>query len=303
MIADASHHVCYGLAKAFLKPPLARFGFRNPAITQYCSREHLIADRVSTIKDYETLFSSFASFRNKVVMEVGCSAGYLLNAFLSKEEFTAIGADINEEALASGRQEFGDRIRFVKTTLSEIPVPSNSVDIVYSVDTVEHLTKVRDIVLEVYRILRPGGLALIHFCPWSNPYGSHLTEIIPFPWPHVLFSMETLLGVASRIYDSPDYEAAWYYLDQKTGQKKPNPYRDLDHWNSYLNRMSIRGFNRLIKETPFEYVHQERIGFGGKTFRIGKLVKMLAQAPLADEFFCYALYTVLRKPMATQGLS
>lgn len=280
---------------AFLRPPLNRFGLRAPKITRYDSYDLYREERVGASAELHGLFSPFVSFKNKTVLDLGCNTGYLLDSFLSRESFTAIGVDISEEMLARGRELYGSRIRFVQNTPKSIPVESNSVDVVYTVDTVEHLAHPRETFLEVYRVLKPGGIALVHFGPYHNPYGSHLEDIIPFPWPHVLFSHRTLLDVAAQLYDSPHYDVACYFTDEQTGEKRPNPYVDRAVWDNFLNHITIRQFNRLIRELPFQVVHQERIGFGGRTFRLGRAVRALSKVPYLDEYFCNALYTVLRK--------
>lgn len=164
------------------------------------------------------------------------------------------------------------------------------------IDVVEHLSRPREILMGCHRVLRPGGTMLIHFHPWLGPYGSHLEDIIPFPWPHVLFSMDTLLTMAAKLYDSPeDYSPACCFFDPVTGEREPNPYVDRASWAEYLNKLGITEFGRLIKSLPFEVLHSERIGFGGKTFRVGRYLSALAQIPGPDEMFAKALFTVLHK--------
>jgi ubiquinone/menaquinone biosynthesis C-methylase UbiE len=287
---------CYALASAFLRPPLRRFGFRTPAITRFDSNEEWVADRVAEVSAYRQLFGKFTAFEGKTVLDLGCNTGYILRGFLEGEQFDAVGADIAESNLERARQSYGQVIKFVQTTAASVPLPDVSVDVVYTIDTVEHLSRPREIFNEVSRVLRPGGLFLVHFNPWLNPYGSHMEDIIPFPWPHVIFSMDTLLSVAAKLYDSPEYPTACYFLDPVTGEKRPNPYLYRESWDTYLNRMTIRRFNRLLRSLPFEVVHQERIGFGGKTFKAGRLLRGLSQVPVTDEFFTNALFTVLRKP-------
>lgn len=286
----------HALATAFLRPPLKRFGFRTPSVTRFDSMEEWTADRLTEVEGYRRLFAPFARFEGKTVLDLGCNRGYLLHAFLQSESFTPIGADISAADLETARQTYGDRVRFVQTTPSSLPLPDGSVDVVYTIDTVEHLSQPREMFLEVFRVLRPGGTFLVHFNPWLNPYGSHLEDIIAFPWPQVLFPMETLLDVAAEIYDSPEFPTACYFLDPVTGEKRPNPYLNRAFWDEFLNHMTIRRFNRLLTQLPFERVHQERIGFGGKTFKVGRLLRGLARVPVADEFFTNALFTVLRKP-------
>lgn len=170
---------------------------------------------------------------------------------------------------------------------------------IYTVDTVEHLNRPREILMDCHRVLRPGGTLLIHFHPWYGPYGSHLEDILPLPWLHTVFSMDTLLDVAAYVYDSKDYVPACYWFDAKTGVRRPNPYLDHARWTEFLNHMTIRQFRRLVQSLPFECTHFERMGFGGKAFAAARLLRGLAQAPLADEFFLKNILCVLRKAQSS----
>ena len=186
-IESLSQKLCYGLAMAFLQTPLRRFGFRTPAITRFDSAEVYIEDRVADTLAYAQLFGRFTPFEGKTVLELGCNTGYLLHSFLQSERFTAIGGDIVTSYLETARESYGDTIKFIQTTPTSIPLADETVDVVYTIDTVEHLSRPKDIFMEVFRVLKPGGLFLVHFNPWLNPYGSHLENIIAFPWPHVIF--------------------------------------------------------------------------------------------------------------------
>jgi ubiquinone/menaquinone biosynthesis C-methylase UbiE len=286
--------VCFNLARIFLGP-LRKFGSRTPSVKRFDSNEQYFKQRVADTSHYRELFSRFLSFEGKTVLDLGCNRGYLLHSFLQHENFKAIGADLVSYYLKDARRDYGDIIHFVQSTPTNIPLPDNSVDVVYTIDTVEHLSQPKQIFLDVYRVLRPGGLFFVHFNPWLNPHGSHLEDIITFPWPHVLFSMNTLLDVAEKLYDSPHYDAACYFLDEK-GNKKPNPYLDREMWSTYLNNMTIRRFNALLNQTPFVVTHQEKIGFGGSTFKLSPLTRGLCHVPFLDEFFTSVLFTVLEKP-------
>jgi ubiquinone/menaquinone biosynthesis C-methylase UbiE len=287
---------CYLLALAFLQTPLKKIGFRASTQRQFDTQEVFIAEHVSEVKTYADLFRKFTSFEGKTVVEVGSSQGYLLDGFLQQEKFCAIGAEINELAIEYGRSKYGQHIRFVQTTPTSIPLPEASIDIAYTIDSVEHFSHPKEIFQDVFRVLKPSGVFLVHFNPWLNPYGSHLCDIIPFPWSQVLFSMDTLLNVAAELYETPVYPLAWYWHEPQTGRKRPNPFVDRQQWASYLNHMTIRRFNGLLAELPFAKVHQERIGFGGKTYKVSRYFNWLARVPQMDEFFTNALFTVLMKP-------
>ena len=290
-------NLCYGLAVAFLGP-LRKLGSRTPAITRFDSNEKYFAQRVADTSHYRNLFAPHVSFAGKTVLDLGCNRGYMLHSFSQHESFTGIGAELVSYYLKDARRDYGDQFQFIQTTPTTIPLPDSSVDVVYTIDTIEHLSKPRELFEEVYRVLRPGGAFLVHFNPWLNPHGSHLDDIIPYPWAHVVFSMDTLLAAAEKLYDSPHYDTACYYLDAN-GNKKPNPYRDREQWSTYLNFMTIRRFNRMLKKMNFEVRHQEKIGFGGNTFKISRMVRGLANVPVLDEFFTSVLFTVLVKP--TEG--
>jgi SAM-dependent methyltransferase len=294
-VQGLSANLCLAMSKLFLKGSLKRFGFRKEEITRFDSMENYVADRVEQISDYLHLFRPFVSFEGKTVLELGCNKGYLINSFLQQEKFQAIGAEIDPEALQIAREKYGDRIRFVQTTPTNIPLPDESVDVIYTIDTVEHLSRPREIFADCLRVMRPGGIFLVHFQAWLGPYGSHLEDIIPFPWANTFFSMDTLLQVAAHLYEQPYYRTACYYIDPKTGARKPNPYLDKAKWDEFLNHIKIRQFRKIIRELPFEILRLENFGFGGKAFPMARHIAKLSQWPIAEEFFTKATFAVLRK--------
>lgn len=300
-ITSARTKACLAASKLFLKNgPLRRFGFRKEEITRFDSMDSWVSERVEQINDYSELFGPFVSFEGKTVMELGCNRGYLLDSFLRGAKFDAIGAELDTEALEFAKENHGDKIKFVQTTPDAIPLPDNSVDIIYTIDTVEHLSSPRKMFDECLRVLRPGGMFLVHFSAWLAPYGSHLEDIIPIPWANAFFSMDTLLDVAAHLYDSPEYDVACYYIDEKTGLRRPNPFLNKAKWDEYLNRITIRRFRKIIREMPFEVVHMKNIGFGGKTFKAGRFLGKLSNVPIAEEFFTKATFAVLKKPAAAK---
>ncbi|MGI8788080.1 MAG: class I SAM-dependent methyltransferase [Pyrinomonadaceae bacterium] len=295
-VKGISGKICLSVSKLFLNGgALKRFGFRKDEITRFDSMENYVADRVEQIGEYQELFSRFTSFEGKTVLELGCNKGYLINSFLQHENFHAIGAELDSEALKIARENYGDKIEFIQSTPNKIPLPDASIDVVYTIDTFEHLSQPNEILTECFRVLRPNGILFIHFGAWLTPYGSHLEDIIPIPWANAVFSMDTLLNVAAHLYDSPDYKTACYYIDQKTGERKPNPYLDKAKWDEFLNHITIRKFRKIINRLPFKIEHLENIGFGGKTFKLGRYLGKLSQLPGTEEFFTKATFAVLKK--------
>jgi SAM-dependent methyltransferase len=287
--------LCAGLVWLFEHTALRRVGLRNERRDGHFFRaEDHMEHRRAEITEYRRLFAAFCTFQDKVVAELGCSRGYLLDAFRGHERFTAIGIDRDPVALRLGATQYPG-IRFVQSTDTTIPLPADSVDIIYTIDTVEHLSRVREILLECHRILRPQGRLLVHFHPWLGPYGSHLQDIIPFPWPHLVFSMATLLATATTRYDSPDYVPYYYGFDPETGARRANPYRDARAWGEYLNHVTIRQFRRIVSGLPFRPVHVATIGFSGRRFPLARHLAGLARVRALDEVFTKAVFCVLEK--------
>src|SRR5689334_11619046 len=141
-IDTTSGKLCMAMTRMFTTGPLRRFNQIDRAQgNRFDSMANYITDRVSNVSDYRQLFNSFVKFQGKTVLELGCSSGYLLDSFRQDESFNAIGADINEDVLALARQRYGKHIQFVQTTPDNIPVPDRSVDVVYTIDTIEHLSR------------------------------------------------------------------------------------------------------------------------------------------------------------------
>ncbi len=93
----------------------------------------------------------------RTLLDVGCSAGYVLEAARS-EGLTPTGLDLSQYAV-NLCQERG--YAAVRGSLSEMPLPDASFDIVTLKHTLEHVEDPLAALREVHRVLRPGGVAFI----------------------------------------------------------------------------------------------------------------------------------------------
>jgi SAM-dependent methyltransferase len=101
------------------------------------------------------------------VLEAGCGTGLLLRetaGFARK----AVGLDLSRGMLSSARQR---GLRVMQGSLTDVPLPSASVDLVYSMKVLAHVPPIREAVAELARVVRPGGHLLLEFYnPWSLRY-------------------------------------------------------------------------------------------------------------------------------------
>lgn len=93
----------------------------------------------------------------KDVVDVGCSAGYVLEA-AKRLGLSPVGVDLSKFAVGLC-QERG--YRALEGELARLPLPDASVDVVTLKHTLEHVTSPLDGLRELFRVLRPGGAALI----------------------------------------------------------------------------------------------------------------------------------------------
>jgi SAM-dependent methyltransferase len=95
----------------------------------------------------------------KEVFEAGCGTGLLLR---EAQTFArrAVGLDLSRGMLRPAR----DRgLQVVQGSLTEVPLPSASFDLVYSMKVLAHVPPIERAIAELARLVRPGGHLLLEF--------------------------------------------------------------------------------------------------------------------------------------------
>jgi len=101
-------------------------------------------------------------WRGKAVLDVGCGGGFMAEA-LAQRGAGVIGVDPSHEAIEAARAHAGAQglaIDYSVGVGESLPVETGSIDIVVCVDVLEHVDDLDQVVSEVRRVLRPGGLFL-----------------------------------------------------------------------------------------------------------------------------------------------
>ena len=94
-----------------------------------------------------------------VVLDVGCSAGFIADALRSAGAERVIGTDIDVPGLAKAQARFGEHVAFVCADGVALPVGDSSVDVVVLNHIYEHVVDPDAVVAEIRRVLRPDGVA------------------------------------------------------------------------------------------------------------------------------------------------
>jgi SAM-dependent methyltransferase len=102
------------------------------------------------------------------VLEYGCGAGSLLLALAGEDRFTsATGVDISRQALdrvadAAKDMKGGGKVALIEPVNDRLPmIADGSVDVILSLDTIEHVMNPYTVLDELHRIAAPGGTFVI----------------------------------------------------------------------------------------------------------------------------------------------
>jgi SAM-dependent methyltransferase len=95
----------------------------------------------------------------RCVLEVGSGEGYG-TALLAASAARIIGVDYDALTVAHASATY-PQARFVRGNLAALPVPSESVDVLVTLQVIEHVWNHPEFVRECRRVLRPGGQLLV----------------------------------------------------------------------------------------------------------------------------------------------
>ena len=93
--------------------------------------------------------------RGQRVLDIACGSGFGLR-MLDAAGARTLGVDYDAGALGDIRRR-QPTARVVRADALRLPLPTGSVDLVVSFETIEHVADARGLVVELRRVLKPGG--------------------------------------------------------------------------------------------------------------------------------------------------
>ena len=220
------------------------------------------------------------------VLDLGCATGALTVAYAEAGARFVTGVDVDPDLLARARAHA--RVKYIQSTPDRIPLPDASVDVILSYDVFEHVADPPALLSECRRVLRPAGMVLIGTWGWGHPYAPHLWNTMPVPWAHLLVSERTLLRACRRVYQAPWYSPTMHDLDE-SGNKHPDKYTVTSIPTTYLNKFSVRDFERAFADSGLAWeTHLQPFGSVPWT-------APLLSVPFLREYMHGYLWAVLRQ--------
>jgi len=148
--------------------------------------ERIVSGKVveNIFRDHEARYVFAGKFvKDKEVLDVACGTGIGSHYLMTAGARRCVGMDIDLETIQYAKATYRD-CEFVQCDASHLLLPDQSVDVVVSFETIEHLNDQETFLKECLRVLRPGG-SLICSTPnrsvwrWhpKNPF--HMKELTP----------------------------------------------------------------------------------------------------------------------------
>jgi SAM-dependent methyltransferase len=113
----------------------------------------------------------FLPAKNGVIMEIGCSSGFLIKDLIkSFPEATIVGADVVKAPLYKLASDLPG-VPLIRFDLLQCPLPDQSVDVLIMLNVLEHIEDDVGALKNAWRLLKPGGSLVIEV-----PAGPHLYD-------------------------------------------------------------------------------------------------------------------------------
>lgn len=113
--------------------------------------------------------------KNKIVLDIASGEGYG-SFILSKNASKVIGVDIDNETVFDAQEKYSkNNLSFLVGSADNIPLETNSIDVVVSFETIEHHDKHEEMFLEIKRVLKPNGVLIM-----SSPDKKYYSDIPRF---------------------------------------------------------------------------------------------------------------------------
>jgi SAM-dependent methyltransferase len=96
------------------------------------------------------------------VLDVGCGPGVMVDSVLERGG-TFLGVDVSSEMVKEGSEKYAGRegVRFKIDDIEKLDLPSSSFDQVICMGVIEYLATPDRAFAEMFRVLRPGGVACV----------------------------------------------------------------------------------------------------------------------------------------------
>ena len=195
--------------------------------------------RISRVEHFLSFHST--TLDDKVVVEIGAYGGATSFALAQTGATAVIGTDIaayyvqqtpgegiSTESVAAKNAELtrmrttfrqavgaeiGGRVSFLEDDICSSNLDSQSADAILSWEVLEHLKHPARAFQQMFRALKPGGVAFHEYNPFFSQDGGHSLCTLDFPWGHARLSPEDFERYLREIRPSEKEVASRFYRE------------------------------------------------------------------------------------------
>jgi ubiquinone/menaquinone biosynthesis C-methylase UbiE len=199
--------------------------------------------------------------KGKIILDIASGEGYgshLMSEFASH----VYAVDIDPDTVERAKNKYvKDNLKFLIGSTSSIPIASDSIDVVVSYETIEHHNEHNQMMLEIKRVLKPGGKLIISSPDkyyytdkrnYNNPfhikelYKSEFIEIISNHFKQFKLYSQSYIYGSSLILEDSKREFFEFFTGDYTKVKNTNSYPN------FLIAICSDGEIENIKNSIFE---------------------------------------------------
>lgn len=109
------------------------------------------------------IFKIWIPKKGDTYLEIGCGPCFLGLEIAKRKPVKIVGVDFSKNAIKAAkylfRKEKVQDAHFILGDIIHIPLPDNSVDFIFGGGVIEHFENVEEVIDEIYRVLKKGGIA------------------------------------------------------------------------------------------------------------------------------------------------
>lgn len=193
-------------------------------------------------------------FDGKEVLDVGCGRGGKTIYIAQNTKLKSIhGFDVPAVFKPEDAERYAKAKGVSNCTFSlgygeDMKFADNSFDLVVSDDVIEHVDDPERVFQEVYRVLRPAGLAIMKFPSYKMVTGHHYDGVLNLPGLQYLLPYSTWAAGLNYLLSRPEFAGQYDALPRAVSTKyHPNI-------TPILNGIDFKGAKQAIAKTDFEVI-------------------------------------------------
>jgi ubiquinone/menaquinone biosynthesis C-methylase UbiE len=143
---------------------------RSEAHSEFCRLVYgrdLCQHGMLDMKQLDRLLEIASLQADRVVLELGCGAGFIAEQVSERTRSRVVGVDISSAAIEQARarveREGKTRLTFETKDIEKLDYPERSFDAAISIDTLYYVDDVENVVRRTARALKPGGAMYVFY--------------------------------------------------------------------------------------------------------------------------------------------